>query len=366
MRVVAALVLLLAASSLHAHVRPGRRLTDAERTALVARREAIRSWAPRCPPDPGNDPTGGYSLYKNCTQGDVVAYAGATCLASVLAGDEETAEIVCQDVLESLDAEGRWRRGPMWRDADYPGGDFSRDQARGALAYQLAYGYISQDPAKRAEAKEAGERWRDYLMGPGDGKLCPDSSTSCGMRIGTQSLFRNVWRRVGILPPASSGSFARGIHRSRIYVPWGMRASVPLLRFETARGKWYPVHLRMLSVYLLRVCNLDPAQGFKKIDQKLARGLGSTAKALLKMQRENVFYRFMVHGITDEVVAEVMAKTSATDPMPIIGMHDWWLQRKWGVPDPNTGEMPWTRSDGWVDIFLINSILAKDAGRLNW
>lgn len=364
------LLLVITGSAYSQTVRPGRRLTSQERASLIELREKIREWAPKCPLG-GPDPTGGYSLYANCTQGDVVAYAGMTCLAAVLAGDDATADVVCQDVAESQDSHGRWHRGPMWVDKDYPGGDFSRDQARGALAYQLAYGYISQDPDHQAEAQEAAEMWLEHLTGDGKGRLCPDSDTACGMGMGINSLFRNVWRRTGTLPPYPDGNtwaddWVKAIHRSRAYLPWGLRAIIPTLRFETMRGKWYPLNLKAWQILILRACNIDPKNGYRKIDQKFARGLGSSMKALMKLDPDNIFYRFMVNGITDRVIEELMEKLSPVNPEPVAGMHDWWYQRKWNRRDPNTNLMPWEMSDGWCDIFFIDLILAHDDGRFNW
>jgi hypothetical protein len=329
--------------------------------ALRQRREDIKQWACLCPPGSFE---GTYSTMDGiCHQGDMVCFAGLSCLAARLAGDDEYADARAEDVLRAQSWTGRWHRGPMWVDTEYApndpsAADFSRDQTRGVFAYLLADGYISQDQGKYARAVLAAEKWIGWMEDHGN-RHCLDDSRTCEWTTGTYNTAYNVYRLLGVIPRPES-PMARRMYRSRWYYGLPLLANIRLLYFdEITRDKWYPRHLKWWTNFFYRVRNMDPVTREVK-SRHWARVWGKAARRLWAGDPVNPLYRLGYEGVTRDLVTEVMMKfTKSTMPTPELNYRDWAWQR-------HTSEEAWLRSDGHDQILLINLILAKVQGHLNW
>ncbi len=329
--------------------------------ALVERREAVKEWACLCPAGPNE---GQYSTMDGvCWQGDMVCFAGLSCLAARLAGDDEYADARARDVLAAQSSSGRWHRGPMWVDKEYAPNDptapdFSPDQTRGVFAYLLADGYISQDPAKYARAVEAAEKWIRWMDANGQ-RICLDDSRTCELTVGTNNSCYNVFRLLGVIP-MSDAPMVRNFYRSRWYYGLPFLANIRLLRLdEITRDKWYPRHLKWATNLFYRVRNMDPVTR-KVRSRHYARLWGKAARRLWSGDPSNPLYRLGYEGATQSLIDDILAKyTHATMPTPEINYRDWGWQR-------HTEEEAWLRSDGHDQLFLLNLAIAKRKGSLNW
>lgn len=329
--------------------------------ALVARRDAIKDWACLCPPGPYE---GTYSTMDGiCHQGDMVCFAGISCLAARLAGDDEYADARADDVLRAQSSSGRWHRGPMWVDKEYAPNDptapdFSRDQTRGIFAYLLADGYISQDHGRYARAVTAAEQWIHW-MDANDQRICLDNSRTCEMTVGSNNMGYNTYRLLGLLPMSNSPS-ARDFYRSRWYYGHVFLAELRTLHLdEWTRDKWYPRHLKGNTTWFYRIRNMDPVTRRVK-SSHWARMWGKAARRIWRGDKENPLYRVWYEGATVDLAEGILnTYTHASMPTPDLNYRDWAWQR-------HTSEKAWERSDGHDQIFLINQFLAKAWGKVNW
>ena len=331
-------------------------ISDDLYASLVARREAIKEWAMLCPPGPYE---GQYSTMDGvCHQGDMVCFAGLSCLAARLAGDDEYADARADDVRRAQSSSGQWFRGPMWVDKEYPGNDFSRDQTRGIFAYLLADGYVSQGPAKYARAVLSAERWMQWVAS-NDDRICLDDSRTCELTVGTHNMMYNTFRELGIIPGPQL-PIVRKLYRSRWYYGLPFLAEIRTLTLdETFRDKWYPRHLKANTLLMYRVLNMDPMT-HKKKSRHMARLWGKAARRIYKGDPMNPLYRLLYEGVTEDLVIGVLETfTHSTKPRVDLDYRDWGWQR-------HTEERAWERSDGHDQIYLINLILAKIGGKLNW
>lgn len=323
---------------------------------LIQRREAVKKWALTCGPGPYE---GQYSLLDNiCWQGDMTCYAGLECLGARLAEDEETADARCGDVSKAQAENGRWHRGPMFVGVEYPGNDFSRDQTRGVFAYLLADGYVSTDETKRAKARDAATRWLNWIT-ENNGRICLDDSKTCDFDAwgGVGNMFYNVYHNLGILDRPHD-AITRNFFRSKWYYRWGFNAEIRTLFFEELRGLWYPRHLKASSLLLYRVMNMDPVTHEKK-NLNVARRFGEAARRIYNGDPQNPLYRLFYEGVTVDLIQWVLNNFPEEKPIPVGEVHDWSIQRH------STDEV-WKRSDGHDQIYLIDLILAKINGKLNW
>lgn len=330
---------------------------------LYDRRSEIQSWAITCPSTWGEF-AGQYShVDGTCWQGDSACFAGLSCLAAVLAQDEETAFERCGDIAAAQESTGRWCRGPTWVDKDYPDGDFSRDQTRGVFAYFLANGYLRKNESllhDHALAMTAAQKWLDWIDVNGE-RICLEDKGSCELTVATHNMFYNVYKNLGILATYGRGDpLIEKFYKSRWYYRWGFNEEVKLTWTETAlRGKFYPLHLKAASLLLYRVMNLDPIT-FQVKSRRQARMWGKAARRIWSYDKTNPLYRLLYEGVTRDLVRQVLDKyTSATKPPALNGIHDFAWQR-------HTSERAWERSDGHDQIFLINLIIARLLGRLPW
>lgn len=333
---------------------------DGTREALIERREAVKKRLILCGPGPFE---GMYSHHSyDCWQGDMTMFAGLSCLAATLSGDEETAEARCRDVAAAQAPNGKWNRGPMFVGVDYPDGDFSRDQSRGVAAYLTAKGWVSQDPRDNLEAKNAAKLWQQYLFSH-DNKMCPEDQGKCEFSIGNTNLFYNTFRLIDTLPPRGTpNDLVKSMYKSEWYLNWGFTAETKyLLWVETdLRGKHYPMHIKASSVLTYRVLNQESDGRVR--NRKIARKLGQAARSLHRKDLENPLYDFLRNGVRPKNVEKVMRMCveEPNEGMPGWGgVHDWAWQR-------HTSEKAWERSDGHDCVFLLNLMIARLDGKLNW
>ena len=354
------LVLLLILGALITSVRADELIPTELRDALIQRRESIKEWAITCPESSGEF-AGQYSMIEGtCWQGDMTMFAGLGCLAATLAGDEETAQARCSDVARAQAFDGKWNRGPTWVDRDYPDGDFSRDQTRGVFSYLLAKGYVSQDTKEYVEAVNASEMWLQWIRSHDD-KICPEDQGKCELGPGTYNLFYNVYRHLGTLPTYTSSKedrLIRSFYRSKWYYRFGFLGEIPLLQFEVWRGKWYPIHLKASSLLIFRVQNMNFPSGRVR-NKRAARVLGKAARRIWEFDPENPLYRLLYENVTMDLVKQILEVCPETDPLGPATLHDWAWQR-------HSKFKAWERADGHDCIYLINLVLARMDGKLNW
>lgn len=344
--------------------------------ALIQRRDAIKTWACQCPPGPFE---GTYStMTDTCWQGDMVCFAGLSCLAARLAGDDEYADARADDVLRSQSDTGRWHRGPMWRDVEYApweptANDFSRDQTRGVFAYFLADGYISQDPDRYAHAVQAAEKWMAWMEAH-DQKHCLEDSRTCEWTAGTYNMAYNTYRLLGIIPGAH-GEMYRDMYGSRWYYGLPFLAELRTtfldeldIEFMDKEGRWYPRHLKWQTLLMYRVRNMDPvtrkikSRHYARLWGKAARRIwgGDRQNPLDIGDRANPLYRLGYEGATVSLANDILnVFTHETIPTPELNYRDWAWQR-------HTEEQAWLKSDGHDQLFLLNLFLAKATGKINW
>lgn len=354
---------LLAALLLPAMALANTPLTQDQRDALVSRREEIRKWAIVCPP---GEFEGTYSHSEGmCHQGDATMFTGLSCLAAELAGDTETANARCREVELAQSDDGRWTRGPIWANRDYApweptASDLSRDQTRGIIAYLLAKGKVSTNLVENATAVARVSSWLNWITDH-DNKICVEDANSCGLGYGTYNLYYNGFRLTGALPSRDDGrSLVRSMYRSEWYLNFGFEGEVRLLLWTEPylREKWYPLHIKASSVLLYRVMNLNPDGSVR--NRSIARKLGRVSRTIHRMNPDNALYDFFRNGNRPSLVAKVLDRCSGEKNDGIWGgLHDWSWQR-------NTEEKAWERSDGHDCVYMINLMLAKDAGKLEW
>lgn len=344
---------ILLALAIPAMVTAGGQLSIASVDRLIELRENTREWALLCPP--GTSWAGQRSMYDgDCAQGDVTMFNGMSCISATLAEDYRTAGNRCFEAAVAQEPGGRWTRGPQWVHQDYPDGDFSRDQTRGAFATLIARGlYLNQ----LSEAQESARSWLEWIEA-NNNMICAEDTNKCYMRTGVHNLFFNTYRHLGVLPSKSHSALVRKFYNSQWYLTWGMNAELRTLWVETdLRDKWYPVHIKAADILINRVLNMNP--DFTVRNCKIAHVLGAAAKYIQNKDALNLFYQFLRYGNNEFLVKNVLSLCPREKPVLVNQLHDWAWQR-------GSHEKAWERSDGHDWIFLINLMLAQHYGRLNW
>ncbi|MBS2023762.1 MAG: hypothetical protein JST92_15265 [Deltaproteobacteria bacterium] len=149
-------------------------LTPASRQKLLQLRQAIRGWAPLC--------NGFLAQSLGCEQGDMLEYAGLSCLSGEHAR--------CNDARLSQTADGRFFRNPIYARNGDAIDSFSRDMLMGVFDYVLATG-----------DKDSLERFYKWIRSDHD-KLCPKASDNrCNMVPGGWGLYGMVMKHVGLKVP---------------------------------------------------------------------------------------------------------------------------------------------------------------------
>lgn len=316
---------------------------------LVERREQVKTWLSIC-----DDPKGQYSeLTNRCAQGDVTLFAGLGCLAATLSQDEQTIRDRCGDVEKAQGTDGRWWRGPT-RVGDEDFNTFSRDMSRGALAFLIARGYVEQDQGARASARDAATHWLQWIMNEGQGRMClktRDGNNLCDITLGVHSLFYYVYQSLKVLPSPDNrerrvGGLIDDIRRSVDY-PW------MFLPIESAFAPLgYPAHLKAASILILRSADPRFIAPYKEM-------LDGSAETLYLREPENPLFEFLARGITPVAFETVMKRCPGTRPHPENPHRDFQWQR-------DVEDRAWERSDGHDCVFMLNLMIARMNGKLNW
>lgn len=339
---------------------------------LKRRRERIRQRIAICKDGPYK---GDYSHHADiCESGDSAAYNGMSCLAAVLANDEQTKKDRCSNLERSQDETGRWWRAPSLVKVDRGGAStFSRDMTRGIFAYLLAKGYFSNDPKEKKEAQLRSTHWLNWFMGPGNFRLCPENANGCEMRVNVRNHIYNTYRLIGTLPPrptyrgpwqgsyTQQESFLRGLYGSEWYLRWGLNMEIPLLDLDRKlRHKYYPYNLKASSVVIYRAGNMNPTYSIR--NKKIARVLGNAAEKIHSAVSDNPYYAFLRYGLTRSVLLKTLDRCPSTlpdVPLRFGGYRDWQWQR-------SPTEKAWEYGDGHDCMYLLNLMIARLEGHFNF
>lgn len=321
---------------------------------LTERREQIRSWVSVCQEAPWQ---GTFSSTKaHCDHGDLMIFAGLSCVAATLAGDTETAEARCRDIELSQGRNGRWWRGPKFVDTPFEGSSFSRDQFRGIVAYMISYGLLTRDPVKNEKARGAMMSWLKYLEQEKGNNMCDDGKgmlSSCHMRGSTLNLTYLTLSALGLENEAKrmlgeDSRLWRKIH--------GARADHKSLFNELEilfAEKGYPLHLKASSVLFHRLL------GYYQHSSTAKARIRHTVKALERKDPENPLFEFLDKGSSPEVIAKVLKRCPVQAPTGPNEHTDWQWQR-------DSSEQTWKRSNGWDCIYMLNLLIAHQNKKLTW
>ena len=260
---------------------------------LIVLRDDVRAWALRC----------GVSASKdNCDVGDATLFNGLLCLS----GDE----LSCEAVRRSQGSDGRiWRA--EFRVAADAVNSFSRDMAMGVLAYLVA-----------TKDVELARRWMIWIEN-NNWRLCRESSDNrCDFTPGFWSLFRDVWKYLGLpLNQNMSSAF--------------LDDSVLALLQSQFAPAGFELHLSSVNLLVRRSMGQQSAT------------LNSLSQALAMRQGQNPFFAYLAEGASSNVLRR------ATEWCPRAAPS---FRTEWSF-ERNEQDKPWERSMGWECVMLINFLL---------
>lgn len=266
---------------------------------LQTKRETIRQWAPLC--------EDGTQNHGECPFFDMTIFSGLACLS----GEKDR----CEDVRRAQGPDGRWWRAPGFVGQEDQIDSFSRDQARGALAYLVA-----------TKDVEAAKRWQAYID-RNDTRMCGKASNNrCKITNGISWLFAATWDYLGI-PRAKWMGKGRWIANFYEQIE------------ALTQPKDYPMHLNASYAWIRREIERRGGPKVNKEDQKVL-------KILLKRQPNNPYFKLLREGPTDEVAKLILQK--CPDKKPVVeGRLDWAWQR-------GEDSKAWERASGHECIYIIN------------
>jgi hypothetical protein len=266
---------------------------------LRAKRELTLKWAPLC-----EDGTQSHNL---CPFHDMAIFSGMSCLS----GQVER----CEDVRRAQGPDGRWWRSPQLVGNDEEISTFSRDQAKGVLAYLVA----TKDVA-------AAVRWQTYLDSHKQ-KMCPKSDNNrCTITAGTSRLFGAVWEYLGLKP-------AKWMNR-------GERISAYYNQIEARyQPDNFPMHLNALNAWVRLEIERRGGPKAQEVD-------GKVIKELVRREPENPFFLILREGPTEKVAKIILEKCPDQRPLGPDRL-DWAWQR-------GQEGQPWLRASGHECTFMIN------------
>lgn len=274
--------------------------------ALKAKRETVRKWAPVC--------ADGSQSHGVCPFGDMTIFSGMACLAG------ETAR--CDEVRRAQGPDGRWWRSPELVGDDTKPDTFSRDQARGALAYLVA----TKDVA-------AAKKWQAYIES-NNGKMCNienKTNNRCTITPGSSRLFRAVWLYLGLTP-------AKWMKKTQWWAP----LYDPLQALIQPAD--FPMHLSALYSWIRLEIERRGGIQTDKVDRKVI-------KILARREPGNPYFRLLRDGPTQEVADIILKK--CPDTKPIAERLDWAWQRSQKLRKKET-QYIWERASGHDCIYIIN------------
>lgn len=289
----------------------GARNSDPEIDELMVqldrKRELAKAWRPLC--------EDGSQSHGECRFNDMTIFSGISCLAGVTER--------CDEVRRSQGSDGRWWRSPYHVD-NHDINSFSRDQAKGALAYLVA-----------TKDVDAALRWQEYLES-NDLRMCDKASNNrCWISLGTSQLFGAVWDYLG-LAPASWMNKAEWL--TSIYNPWEARF----------QPKGFPMHLSALGAWIRTEIQRRGGERAPKVDRR-------TVRVLNRRQPTNPFFKLLREGPTKEVAEIILEK--CPDERPDYDRLDWAWQR-------DQESEPWKKASGHDCVFIIN-VFERELDLLN-
>lgn len=321
---------------------------------LVERREQIRTWVSVCNEAPWQGTFS--STKKKCDHGDLMVFAGLSCVAATLAGDAETAEARCHDVELSQGSDGRWWRGPKFVDTNFEGSSFSRDQFRGILGYMISYGLLTLDPGKNEKARTKMLSWLKYIEQEEGNNMCDDGKgmiSSCHMRGSTLNFTYFLLHSLGIDDEAKQMLGENSVLWRKIY---GARDDYKSLLNELElpfAEKGYPLHLKASSVLFHRIL------GYYQYSSTGKARIRHTVKAIERKDPGNPLFEFLDKGSSPQVISKVLERCPVQAPTGPNEHTDWQWQR-------DSSEQTWKRSNGWDCIYMLNLLIAHQNKKLIW
>jgi hypothetical protein len=249
------------------------------RAALVQLRDAVRTWAPMCA-----NGAMGLTQMPECKQGDMLEYAGMSCLA----GERER----CEDVRRSQSADGRFWRNPASAAAGKePDGknSFSRDMLMGVFDYVIVTG-----------DKAAFERFISYVRSHRN-RMCPDATDNrCRLVPSTWGLVSLVAKRVGMKRPLWMKMAERTL-------------DIDLTASAASAPKGYMMELVAHHILVRRALGQN------------TRAMRWAANRIAKRQPLNPLFRFLAEGPSEEA-ANLARETCG--PQKGALAHDFFFQRE--------------------------------------
>jgi hypothetical protein len=235
---------------------------------------------------------------NNCDSGDSVIFAGLSCLS----GGRN-----CETVKASQGPNGRFWRSPSRVEKD-TAPTFSRDQAKGVMAYLIA-----------TKDKQVANKWLEYIRSQ-NSRMCPDGVSHCALSAPSWSLLGDVWRHIGLSPTANMETHRVADDAIRIY--------------EAKNNSGYRLHLVALDSWLRR----EAGRG-DRIDDKVTAILHSR-------QARNPFFAYLA----GDFVASARLTLEKCANSPSGSRRQWAWQRE-------ESERAWENSQGWDCVFMLDLLL---------
>lgn len=274
--------------------------------ALQNKRDLIRKWAAVC--------ADGTQSHGECPFGDMTIFSGMGCLA----GEKER----CEDVRKAQGPDGRWWRSPGLVGDDSKPDTFSRDQARGALAYLVA-----------TKDVEAAKKWQAYIES-NNGKMCNianKTNNRCTITPGSSRLFRAVWLYLGLTP-------AKWMKKTQWWAPIYDPIQAML------QPDNFPMHLSALYSWVRLEIERRGGPETDRVDKKVI-------KIITRREPGNPYFKMLRDGPTQEVADLILQK--CPDVKPAAERTDWAWQRSHKLKKGET-EYVWEHASGHDCIFIIN------------
>lgn len=310
---------------------------------IKERRDQIKKWAPVCREGIYQ---GQYSeSYSSCKQGDLAIFTGLGCLAATLSGDSETIADRCSDVRLSQGSDGRWWRGPTRVDNfELDKNAFSRDQAKGVLAYLVARGTkLNEDKSERNFVQDSAQNWIDWMDNVGKGQMCLKATSNLCTILSSEP--HAVLDELGIFPKPFSNTFNKSRTFKHLFSLQPVFWSLPAETALTPKG--YQLHLKASTVLIRRA--LAKASKRSKAEKEI---LNATAKLLYQMDSRNLYFEFLhKQKVSKDFVRRVFSQCPVE-----LDTEDRYFDWQW---QRDMADKPWRHTNGHDCIFMMNLMLAK-------
>lgn len=315
---------------------------------LKQRRNQISQWVSEC------DENSGYHTqisdhHNSCDQGDVISWAGYTCLASHLAGDDQNKTKRCRDVSLAQGTNGRWWRGQS-RIENQNKNSFSRDMSLGVMSFLITQGLLSDDPLTKSKTTDQALAWLEYLEHQGNGyRMCDDDvglDNRCSLVSNTGKTLYKIFDKLGIINAANKDyKFVKKFSGKQKFNNWYLELLVTPVDYQ--------LHLKSQEIFFKYIIGLNSDTEFKKFTKKI-----------YQKDPLNPWYEFLHLGPTDKWVNRILEVCPAqrlNSNQWVIwhsGDGDWAWQR-------DSKERAWEIANGHDCVFLLNLAIAQKEGKIN-